>query len=910
MAVAGPVEADAGTVLVAEDERARGLVREAVVAGLRHAVALVAVAPDHAVRQSLHDADAGPRVPREVQVVDARRKLDDRVAVAGPVGVQVPREVAGLNRAAAHRDLPALVAEVAGVADDRGVAARRRGRDAEDLVVALLVVVRHVEARAVVQSTQLQAEFGLRRRLRPDQRIAELGPLDEPDLTAEREADRRRVELVAPLVHPGRAGRVVPRRQAVRRRVVAHLGVRHPHLAELQPAGPPVERVREDDADAGGGVEVAVRVRRQRRAPVVPPGQGEVRPPLVVHRHLAVHPEQTPRLLEVREHSLVLEVLDVVVVRDHYGAAPADDAAVLRRPDVAADHPADAEALGELHGVQGEHEIVVDLRAVELLLLGVAGSEPLGSPPRPLVLVGAALVQVRVEPEGVAEPEPGHEGGRELLRDDPAVDVAVPVLVLGDPLVVGTVGTPHHRRPVVVPRRADVDVGRNVEQVVVDADPGVVRPRVARVGPLDARRRGEPVRHLQADVRGRVEALELPSRGDVALVQVRDPEGERPGAAQAARGPQGVVQRLRGLVELAARVLEDDLAQRGDHLGRNAVPVGTPARIAGAGDGAGLEAGGGRVPRLAVATLRLEPAVAEEAVAPRGPVGHVARDDRVVHAVGRRVLEAHRLARRPLLRLDDDRAPGRARPVERRRGGAPQHRDLIDVGEVEVHAAVAGLPATVDASARLGVQIDADRYAVDDEQRLARPREGGLPADLDGRGSARATARLNDLDARGLALQRLHEVDLGRSLQRLRGHRLDRVGERALLPLQAQGGHHQPLDRDRLRGEREVGRHGATLRDRHLLLRRRVAQEPHAHRVGAGRHVQQHVASLGVAQVAAGRAVEADLGVEEGRLVRGVGDPPDHGAALLLGGHRGCYSEGEQPQAERGQHSPGHRTPP
>src|SRR5688572_6820923 len=119
-------------------------------------------------------------------------------------------------------------------------------------------------------------------------------------------------------------------------------------------------------------------------------------------------------------------------------------------------------------------------------------------------------------------------------------------------------------------------------------------------------------------------------------------------------------------------------------------------------------------------------------------------------------------SRTTLLGRDDDDAVGRARAVKRRRVGALEDAERLDVVRIEIVDRAAEIVSADDsaATARVG-----HRDTIDNEERLVAACEGVLTTDDDvGRSALRAGA--GDLNACDLALNLLHDV-LGAGLVQL-----------------------------------------------------------------------------------------------------------------------------------------------
>ena len=170
-------------------------------------------------------------------------------------------------------------------------------------------------------------------------------------------------------------------------------------------------------------------------------------------------------------------------------------------------------------------------------------------------------------------------------------------------------------------------------------------------------------------------------------------------------------------------------------------------------------------------------------------------------------------------------------------------------------------------------------------------------------------ARLNDLNARGLGLQCLHQVDFGSPLQDLGAHRLDRVRQGPFFPFDAERGDHDPLDLDRLLHELKVRHNRGARGDRDRLLACGIPDGLDPHRVGARRDIQDDETPVRVAQVPAVRSVNAYLRAGDRCRVHAIPDRPRHRAGLL-GGKARSDNQREEPQTESSNHGFRHCSPP
>ena len=180
-------------------------------------------------------------------------------------------------------------------------------------------------------------------------------------------------------------------------------------------------------------------------------------------------------------------------------------------------------------------------------------------------------------------------------------------------------------------------------------------------------------------------------------------------------------------------------------------------------------------------------------------------------AEGRRDAEAIARPAATILRHDDDRPVRRAGAVQCCGVRPLQHGHRLDVVDVDVRGPV---PDIVPAQRRRRVgrrravagvrgRRIVDRDSVDHEQRLVLSQDRA-PAARDDPRRAEGVARVRDLKAGHVALERRHNVRAGHLPQPVSGDGLRRVRERRLLTLDAERCRHNFLQLDCLRAHGDV----------------------------------------------------------------------------------------------------------
>jgi hypothetical protein len=223
----------------------------------------------------------------------------------------------------------------------------------------------------------------------------------------------------------------------------------------------------------------------------------------------------------------------------------------------------------------------------------------------------------------------------------------------------------------------------------------------------------------------------------------------------------------------------------------------------------------------------------------------------------------------PRLGGDDDDAVGGLGAVDRRRRGALQHLDALDVVRVEIADAIDAVVLRRRVGARGGAEdgvgarlehVVADDDAVHHVERIGGAVDGGHAAEAHLHAAARGAGVRVDLRAGDLALEGVLDGGRGRAVELLSGDDRDVVRRVDVGDARRRAGHDLGLELQdvALEGDVRFGRVGG-----HRDVLAAVADAPDAKRHGAGRDVQCEL-SLVIRQRADGSADDEYLRAVDG----------------------------------------------
>ena len=177
-------------------------------------------------------------------------------------------------------------------------------------------------------------------------------------------------------------------------------------------------------------------------------------------------------------------------------------------------------------------------------------------------------------------------------------------------------------------------------------------------------------------------------------------------------------------------------------------------------------------------------------------------------------------------------------------------------------------------------RLAAHAHPVDVDDGIVAHRDARVAPQTDRGSDPQFTSGGAEVEARGRALQQVHHLD--RPVGQLRDVDLrDRVADLAPARCTGRAGDHDLVETESELLEHEVGGHGLTGTDGHLLLGRAEADALGAHQVCARRNVDDEVASVGTGESAERLVRKVDLRLRDRATRAGLRYDPGNAAVFL-----------------------------